>query len=320
MLEKVLSFYTMTSKIFIIRITISFLVFFTSFVSYNWYQDEFGLFGRRNSIRILSGEKSSKYLLSFRYIPENFNGILIGPSVSAHLDTRQISEHKVYNLSMNGANITELKYAADNVLKSGEIDFIIICLYYYSTMNSGMKDTQIRPMVYWESLFSEVAIHMLKARLVHTLKPNAPGPLTESEYGWYNYNFDLSKKIDLKKIVEKYLVSGRKEIPIDPVAVQDLQSIVNLAHEKNIQVFAFYYPLYHPFRKPFIENQSWENYQKAMNGVFRDDDIVWDMNIPQYDFFTKDASNYSDGHLSIKGADLLVEDINKKISENLKLD
>ena len=44
-------------------------------ISHNLYYDKFGLVKQKNEILITSDERYSKYLLSYKYIPENYDGI-----------------------------------------------------------------------------------------------------------------------------------------------------------------------------------------------------------------------------------------------------
>ena len=87
-------------------------------ISHNLYYDKFGLVKQKNEILITSDERYSKYLLSYKYIPENYDGILIGPSVSGNLNTSNISNYKIYNASVNGGNYSELKLISERVLQS----------------------------------------------------------------------------------------------------------------------------------------------------------------------------------------------------------
>ena len=55
------------------------------------------------------------------------------------MDTKKLTGYKIYNLSMTGANFSELKYAIDNILSYGSIKLFIICLDPYITKDSGTK-------------------------------------------------------------------------------------------------------------------------------------------------------------------------------------
>jgi len=72
----------------------------------NVYMNGYGLFGdvKEKFITLWHNERTSKYLFSFNYIPSNFEGMLIGSSVSDNLNTKKISKFKVYNASINGGN------------------------------------------------------------------------------------------------------------------------------------------------------------------------------------------------------------------------
>lgn len=129
----------MTSKKFLITSAFIYLVLFFATVTINYYLDDFGLFRSHSERRIWAREKTSKYLMSYKYIPENFDAVLVGSSVSANLDTRKITSYKMYNLSMNSGNITELKYPLEVLAESGKIKAVVFCLYDYTTKNSGVN-------------------------------------------------------------------------------------------------------------------------------------------------------------------------------------
>lgn len=93
-----------------IMTTLSTLVVVTSTIgAFNAWVDIYGLFrsaqGRR--LPVLGDPRVAKYLLSQRYVPENFDAILVGASISANWDVTEIRKLRVYNESLNGGNIVE---------------------------------------------------------------------------------------------------------------------------------------------------------------------------------------------------------------------
>src|SRR5438105_1431990 len=70
--------------------------------------DCYGLFreAQGRKIAVHSNDGTSKYLLSQRYVPANFDGLLVGSSVSASWDVSAI-DGRVYNASVNGGNISD---------------------------------------------------------------------------------------------------------------------------------------------------------------------------------------------------------------------
>jgi hypothetical protein len=301
----------MTSKQYVAYVSITVATVLTLIISINLYFNFFGLFSSRSEARIWVDEKTSKYLLSFRYIPENFEGVLIGPSVSANLDTHKIEGYKIYNLSMAGANISEIKYAIDNVIKKGNIQYLVICLYPYLTKNSGLKGRQINEKEYWGSLYSLLPVRILAAISLYKIMPGSD-IFHASEWGYNDTNLK-KKNIQFNRIIDGLKKKHPNKIVIDPLAYKELQQIIKMTKKKHVKILAYYFPIYYEFSQIYKKSGAWSYYQAEMNKLFGKDDLVWDMNTPEYDYITHNKKAYSDGHLSNFGADLVVSDITKKL-------
>ena len=89
-----------------------------SLVTANYFIDYYGLFRDVEGKKLMPYDnfRLAKYLYSYNYIPVNYDGILIGPSASINLDTSKIVNRNVYNLSLDGANISEMKLVTDMVM------------------------------------------------------------------------------------------------------------------------------------------------------------------------------------------------------------
>src|SRR5688500_16644008 len=84
-------------------------IFLFSFISaialagVNIWIDIYGLFlpVKGREIQVYNNDRISKYLLSYRYIPQNFNVAILGTSLSANLDVtvynRKQNLFKIYN-------------------------------------------------------------------------------------------------------------------------------------------------------------------------------------------------------------------------------
>src|SRR5690349_5208110 len=59
-------------------------------------------------------DRLAKYLLNTRYVPANFDSLLIGPSVSGNWPVAGIKGLSIYNESLSGGDIAELKSLVDN--------------------------------------------------------------------------------------------------------------------------------------------------------------------------------------------------------------
>ncbi len=304
----------MTSRSFATRVAILVGILVVPFVVYNFLADDFGLFWSHGPKRIWTLEKSTKYLMSFRYIPRKFDGLLVGPSFSDGLmDTHRIHGYQIYNLSMDGANATELSIATTNALERGNFRFMIICLDPYLTKDSGIKGAQINAKEYWGSLFSLLPLKMLEAKLEH-LRPGYVDDLAGSDWGAANiarpvYTWDAfvsSERSD----------SIARQLTIDPAGYRDLGQIIAAAHRRGVRVLAYFFPNSIWRSQTAVTSGAWVKYQERAKALFDPvNDFVWDMMGPGYQSLRSDAACYTDGHLSVAGAGLVLADIQRKLDE-----
>ncbi len=285
-------------------------------VTISYAANDFGLWRHRDSVRIWGLEKTSKYLLSHKYIPENFDGILIGPSVSANLDTRVIKDAKVYNLSMVGGNISEIGKAATLYIERATAPkVVIVCLYPYIVKDHGMKSYQIHEKEYLGSLFSIPAGVLWAYKLKAILKPQTD-ELRDSTAGMNNYEL-TTPKADLEKITsdqEKLPVLSATEIEktVDPVAYAELKQLIDLARAKNMTVIGYYHPIFQPVYQRMRRTGEWDYFKDKMEQLFQPTDRVIDMNTAKYQSLrTAKELRIDEGHLSAAGSALLIEDLDR---------
>jgi hypothetical protein len=305
----------MTSKRFFVSTIILLASIILIIASINYIMDDFGLFRSHKERRIWVREKTSKYLMSFKYIPENYDAVLVGSSVSANLDTRKLTGYKVYNLSMNSGNITELKYPLDVLIESGKIKAVIFCLYDYTTKDSGVKGNQLSKKEYWGSLYSTIPFDVLKYKIKLKYLKIGPDIFQSSENGFQNFNLTKANIVfaDIKKI---YMKNPRDLMSIDSIAYEELRQIVDLLHKKNIKIYGYFYPIYKEWFKIFENNGEWKKYKSKIEDIFdHDRDIVFDLNDSLYNYISDSEESYTDGHLSDKGAEEVMKIIDKYIAE-----
>ncbi len=305
----------MTFKKFFYTTLLLSACFITVTVSFNIYMNEYGLFGsaKGKSIKIWDNERTSKYLLSYNYIPANFEGILIGPSVSDNLDTKKISGYKIYNASLNGGNISELKYIVENIIHNGNLKFIIVCLYPYITKDHGRKTSYINQKEYWSSLGS------MQTLKFYGHKISALFGFSHDVYNDYGYN-------NIKLLAEKSTATKQPIIKIDNVAItkltlnqvefidgiayNELLELINLSRKRGVKIFGFYYPYF----MANYDEKRFKTYKEKIDKIFDKNDLIWNLNDDEHLAFRCDLSNYYDGkHLSREGANYLVREINDKL-------
>src|SRR4051794_15647193 len=63
-----------------------------AFAGFNYFMDPYGLFRevRGRDIPVTVNERTTKYLLGYNYIPTNFDGVLVGSSISGNWNTAKV--------------------------------------------------------------------------------------------------------------------------------------------------------------------------------------------------------------------------------------
>ncbi|WP_017732438.1 hypothetical protein [Nafulsella turpanensis] len=293
----------MTAKKFIIRVGIFSTLLIAVIVGINYSLDIYGLFRdtKGRHLNIYADERTSKYLLSFNYIPENFEGIIIGPSLSANLNPKYIEEFKIYNASIMGANISELSYLVRNIVENGDLKFVIICLDPYLTKDHGRKTAMIDPKEYYGALGSTSLLkaYILKYIREWELLPEEYPKEYINDYGFNNFNLVLDKG-KAREMIEEEAAKGEEEIYIDPLALQELKETLRYLRENDIKIIAYFSPL--PYQVLSANKDNYREYQEVMASLLTPRDILLDLNDEEYQEITSDYELFIDhGHLSEKG-------------------
>ncbi|MDD3269940.1 MAG: hypothetical protein PHX14_11520 [Syntrophomonadaceae bacterium] len=304
----------MTSKrFFYLSLSLSAIILL-SFALFNYCRNDYGLFGYKAKPLKIYGqqERLPKYLFSYRYIPENFEGIIVGPSLTDNLNPELIKDYKIYNASIYGGNATELRLLVENALRQqdSEVKFLILCLDPYFTKDSGKKTSHIDPREYRGSLGSVDTIRLYYNQFM--VKAGFT-PDYFNSYGCFDFTLEKPNKDArpyIKDAAQK--ASSKQKIEINPEAFEDIRQIIAAAHKNKLQVYAFYFP--RPHELYLLRQQHYLDYQAKMNSLFAPGDIVWDFNSEEYLDFSNDYRNYSDeAHLSKLGATALLREIEKKL-------
>jgi hypothetical protein len=303
----------LTSKAYLRAMVCVVLGLALPFVLFNFYQDDFGLFWSTGPKRIWTLEKTTKYLMSYRYIPQNFDGMLLGPSYSdGFMDTKRLAGYRIYNLSMDAGNATELRAAAVNAIVRGHMQVMIICLSPYLTQDRGMKGPQINPKEYWGSLFSWLPFDVWQAKW-QIRSGKVPDAFDGSEWGMGNM---IPRPIYTAAEFARVQREHAENVHVDPVGIADLKDIIATAHAHGVQVFAYFHPYSFWRMQTTIELGEFAKYRGQILTLFdRLRDEVWDMTASEYAPFTTDPACYTDGHLSKAGANILLADIQRRLQQ-----
>ena len=289
-------------KKFLIQYTIVSLVIVGLIAGLNYYIDIYGLFrGKKDRVMYIN-ERTSKYLFSRRYIPENFEGFIIGPSLSANLNPEAIKSYKVYNASIMGANISELDYLVDNLIEKGKMKFAIICLGPYLTKDHGKKSASIDPKEYYGALGSTnlLKTYLLYAVRTRNLAPHRYAPNIYNSVGWNNFELEMTNLNAQKAIEEKVAIKDYGSTEIDTVAYRELGNTIQKLRTHHIKVIGYFSPV--PYQLYQLGKSDYEKFEQRISSLFNDQDILLNLNNEAYKGVNEDYNSFIDhGHLSGKG-------------------
>ncbi len=111
-------------------------------VAFCYWTDCYGLLRdpRGRKLSIYCADRKAKFLLSKRYVPANFDGLILGPSSSSNWDLSNLPGVRLYNESVLGANAAEESRIAEQALGKGRIRIAICILTPKMTSSHAMND------------------------------------------------------------------------------------------------------------------------------------------------------------------------------------
>ena len=199
-----------------------------------WRMDIFGLL-RNPKGRQLSNsrhERKAKYLLNFKYVPENFDALVIGASSQANWRLDGLSKYHFYNESMLGADGTEERMLVEKALETGNFKLALVGISRGVTDRSDLQDglDQVDPQEALGSFYSYVMmLDRLHDHLLH--RPSGFYPDGSWEFPPHKLEpIDPSKRYKVTRM--------------DPVAVNNYRTLINELVAHNIRIIYVISPHY----------------------------------------------------------------------------
>jgi len=281
--------------------------------------DIYGLFrsAEGRDLPVYHNERVAKYLMSYRYIPENFNTIVIGTSLSANLNLSSYfdgTDFRVYNASVMGANVSELTPILKNCLDGG-VRNVILCVSPYMIKNSGGKEVELNEKLYYSALGSKNLIEtyvVAGLRYFNVLPSKYPKGQIDgngvNRFESFYSGGSVEEKIQL--VLRK---EGNENFALDEKAVNELKNLFLMLEEKNVQYLVYFHPVPVEFYQG--KREQYESFERKVKALLPDESRLINLNDSQYSFFTDNHTNYIDhGHLSPQGA----RTISKILSDRLQ--
>jgi hypothetical protein len=273
----------------------------------NMAVDIYGLYrpSRGRRLQVFGDDRVAKYLLSMRYVPENFNALLIGASISANWDVTAIEKLRVYNGSLDGGNIIEEKALIEAALERPGVSAILLLVNPALTYSHEFQTVDLKPALKRSALGSlslwNAYRNMLGIRIGRT-------PRTFDYAGTETFLHARSEmNVNTKKMWSE------PEFTVDPVAWQAHQDLVANLRARGVQI-VFIVP---PTSEHLLETKRapLARYLDRMRSAIGAGDLWVDFLAPEGEAFCKNRANFSDGvHLTPDGAKQVVAQINAAVN------
>jgi hypothetical protein len=298
-----------TSRRWIAYSLLAILVLAGATAAVNYRLNALGVFGDVRGKTYASGledDREAKYLFSFNYIPSNFDGVLVGTSVTGNWDTSKIDSARTYNLSVKEATITEEKILVENILAHGKLRLALFCLYPRMVHAHGRKTAYMMPRDYWTALGSEQLLRAYRNLIL-------------AKYGHRKPSFNSFGVLDLSNLEsnpEPWRISYRDyhetEIVIDETAFAEYAALVKETRASGARVVGFV----PPHESEFWNTPDYGRFLARMKSLFLPGELMLDFNDPRYDQYRNNPDNFFDTvHMAKKSTNFLVSELNARLDQ-----
>lgn len=277
----------------------------------NAWIDIYGVFrdpaGRR--LAAYGDARVAKYLLSTRYVGANFDGVLIGSSISGNWRIGYMKSVRLYNESLQAGNIVEGKALLDRALgnPTAPPKMVVMVVHPYLTSSHQFETVALRPRELWGALGSQTlfgAYFSLRRAMVGRKDLLKAGVDGTADYG--NGSGKLSAALQT-------LFHPEREFPVDPIAAQAFREAVTTVHARGIPLAFVVPPTHESLLAP--HRAAFERYVQSQLAVRGPHDPVLDFNGEEFAAFRSDADHFTDGvHLRDSAAEELTRVLDAHIS------
>lgn len=274
----------------------------------NYAVNPYGLFGdvAGRAYAVRGTERTEKYLFSFNYIPANFDGLLIGSSISDNWDTSALSLGRVYNASLKGGNISEEAIIAGNVLRRRPPRTILFVIYPFITASTGRQSGHMIPQEYWAALGS---VQLLDTYLAGWAIERRLVAQTATPSGQDRFVAPPAPKPApgrVRQVIERF--------PVDERAVAEYGALLALARQAGARIFGVI-PLVPRSSDPY-QAKAFAGYNSRMKRLFLPSEPVIDLNeCPELSAIALDDRSFQDGsHYTTEAAARLMAVLDQKLA------
>jgi hypothetical protein len=260
-----------------------------------WMIDPYGLLrdptGRKLGIHF--AERKAKFLMSRRYVPANFDGLIVGPSSSANWSVDQLAGARMFNESIDGANAAEEQLIAGQALTRGNFKLAVFIIHPILTASHDVKEgldhaNETEALGSIHLFVNEIANILQAAHVRFRTSDAAP-----------NGQLVFNTRTDLTPIPFKPEV-----LRMDQTALAQYRDLINSFQMRGAKVIYVIPPIYEPCYA--LDRQALQNYLQSAEAVLPPAPII-DLNAPEFSSFRASSENYIDCvHLQAQGASRIV--------------
>jgi hypothetical protein len=280
-----------------------------AFTWFNLRQDMLGLHGR-SPVAIYALERYSKYLMSYRYVPDHFDGILLSSSVAANWDTGQFTQYRVFNAGIRGSTIAEEKAIVDNAVDRGHMKMAIIVLLPGLTASHDMRTAYMTPHDYTASYGSVQTLIIDTQAAMEHFGPSLHLPAAAAKHKFAPdgaMNFPMAR--DPSTVVPPIEAA---ELAGDPIAVDQLMQVVSKLHSHGVKVYAVFAPMY--ASRLQTQGPELRDWMARTSALFSPQDTIIDMNDGQLAALEADRDSFPDYfHLTPEAASKVMANLVARI-------
>jgi len=256
---------------------------------------------------VYGDERVAKYLFNMRYVPENFNAVLIGTSVSANWNMRGIEKLRVYNNSLDGGNIVEGKAITEETLSRPGITTAFLLVHPALTFSHDYETVDLVPRLRLSTLGSLSLWDAYK-------------DLVNIRLGRARQLFDYAGTETFEKLRSemtphmKALWSPGESFDIDPVALAAYRDVVRELHAHQVRIIFVVPPTFEGLLEQ--KRPAFDRYVRLIQSELVSGDKWIDFTTDEYEAFRRVHSKFPDGtHLTTEAAKELVDILNAKVDE-----
>ncbi len=278
---------------------------------FNITADPYGLFHATKGREMVpyGDERLAKFLLSERYVPENFDSVMIGASVSANWDLSGIERFRVYNDSLNGSNAMEGRALLRQALSRPGIRTVFLLVHPAATATSYFPTVDMTPELRHAALGSlhlwNAYRHMLRVRFLHS--KTMIDHRGRQDFG----TFPSEMNADMKRMWKP-----GEDFFVDERAMKAFQDTIAMTHERKLQLVFVVPPIYEPILDG--KRAAFANYLRRIGAEKAPADEWIDFTGEEYLEFRKTRSNFGDGvHFLPPAAKMVVSYLNSEVNDRV---